>query len=162
MSNNNKKSENSKIGSTRTIEINNSTKAKSSLPFLDNDVLSKQAQLRLVLTNENSNLLQSWEDELFSNSKFEHYTLVKSNPPFYDQCYVKLRLEYSKEQKHNIDKVNTAIIVGKNKHNNLNLEKLDELLKKYNKWRVTIKASCTYTWKDKKGINYMVDKIELF
>jgi hypothetical protein len=158
-----------KIGSTRIIEINNNTKAKSGFPFIKDEFLSKACKLRLVISDDEvSKQLSDWDDSLISGdakvkkTKYEKYDLVRRNPPFHDQLYAKLRLCYSDEEKKNINLVKTEILSNKKNIDELTLEKLNDLLSKSNKWKVTIRASSLYNWKNKKGISYMIDKIELF
>ena len=159
-----------KIGSTRIIEINNTLKAKSGLPFLGDEFLGKAAKMRLVLQDdETSNLLSEWDDSLLCSKrpkemkgKVEKYDLVKKKPPYHDQCYAKLRLAYDTTKKHSTDELTTVLVVNKQIINDsVSLAKLNEYLTKANKWKVTLRASSAYTYKTKRGINYMVDRIEL-
>ena len=119
-----------KIGSSRVIEINNTGKAKSGLPFIKDDYIGTASKLKLILTDEElSKSISEWDKSLLDDKKDKRYYLVKSNPPFYDQLFVKLKMKYCSESKRNIDVLKTALVINKKTvDEEVTLSKLNEYL----------------------------------
>lgn len=151
-----------KIGSTRIITVNKNKFSKSGLLFLEDEKLFRRAQMKIILNEDDVKELTSWDEELLKNHKDDKYTLVKFNAPYHDCCYVKLLLEYDKENKTSIDKVKTLVFdKNRKERKDLTLNDLNELLKKSNSYKVTLKAQSLFNWNKKTGIKYTVTRIEL-
>lgn len=149
-----------KLGSVAEILVNNINRNKSSLFMIDDEYLSNRAKLRVSLYDQDSIRLEEMDHEILESKN--SYRLVKHNKPFADTCYLKVRLNYDSELKQNVNSVKTKVFDRENKLiAPLTIEQLNDLLNKYKKWKVLIKAACVFTHNGKKGVNYMVDEIKL-
>lgn len=148
-----------KIGSIRTINIKNLT--KSGLKNLKEEKIYKKCDFKIVLTDENFKILKEWDDELMKTKEGDRYRLVKDNSPYPDYCYSKIRLEFSKELKTSIDKVLTKVTLNNKEMKDLTLEKLQFTFENATSCNVTLKATSLFEYKGKKGIRYIIDKLDI-
>lgn len=148
-----------KIGSTRTLLIKNLT--KSGLKNLKEEKIYKRCDFKILLSEENFKILKDWDTEMMKTKTGEKYELVKDNSPYPDCCYSKIRLEYSKELKTSIDKVLTKVILNNKEMKDLTLEKLQFTFENALSCNITLKATSLFEYKGKKGIRYIVDKLDI-
>ena len=149
-----------KIKSTRILDLNSIDNKLISLPFLNSEFDYKKSTVKLIINNDkDSETLTSWNNALLNFSKHS-YDLVKNNHPYQDCCFVKLKMQYSLTEKKFLDKLKTEIIVKKKKEEEVSLNKLNKLINEFKKIKITLEATSTYNWKETKGINYFINKIE--